>query len=104
MPSTFELCLEAELNDDEPIECDGPNGELIAVVRHQGKVYAVAGECPHQAAPMADAEVANGKITCCLHFWTWSLADGTPVEEAEEPLPMFPVVVENGKVLLQIAD
>ena len=100
MPDPFQLCLESELSDDEPLECDGPDGEPIVVVRHNGAVYAVAAECPHQAAPMADAEVADGKITCCLHFWTWNLSDGAPVEEAEEPLPTYPVKVEDGKVLL----
>lgn len=102
--TAHELCLESELNDDEPLECEGPGGELIAVVRHQGKVYAVAGECPHQSAPMADAEVENGRITCCLHFWSWHLASGEPAEEAEEPLPVYPVTIKNGKVLLQASE
>ena len=96
----FVLCEERDLEDDVPYECEGPDGELIAVVRHAGKVYAVTGECPHQAAPMADAEVEDGNITCCLHFWTWKLADGSPVEEAEEPLSTYPVVLQDGRVLL----
>ena len=104
MSATFELCLEKELYDDEPIECEGPDGELIVVVRHQGTIYAVAGECPHQAAPLVDAEVRDGKITCCLHFWTWTLSDGAPQEEAEEPLLTYPVIVEDGRVLLQTND
>ena len=101
MSDTFQLCLEQDLNEDEPFECEGPNGEAIVVVLHNGAVYAVAGECPHQAAPLADAEVEDGKITCCLHFWTWDLRDGSPVEEADVPLPTYPVVVEDGRVLLK---
>ena len=103
MSATFELCAESDLQDDAPFECEGPAGEPIVVVRHNGKLYAVAGECPHQGAPLADGEVADGTITCCLHFWSWHLADGTPAEEAEEPLPVYPVTVENGKVLLQLS-
>lgn len=94
------LCDESDLKDDEPLECEAADGSLIVVVRHGGKIYAVAGECPHQAAPMADAEVSDGKITCCLHFWTWRLADGEPLEEAEEALPTYPVRVEDGCVFL----
>lgn len=100
MPEPFQLCLEEELNEDEPLECTGPDGAPIVVVRHNGAVYAVAGECPHQAAPMVDAEVEDGKITCCLHFWTWQLSDGTPVEEAEEPLQTYAVAVQEGRVML----
>lgn len=94
----FVLCLESDLTEDEPLECEGPGGEAVVVVRHAGRVYAVAGECPHQAAPMADAEVADGKITCCLHFWSWTLADGAPAADAEAPLPTYDVAVRDGKV------
>lgn len=97
----FKLCDLADLEDDVPIECDAPDGEVLVVVRHQGAVYAVASECPHQEAPLVDAEVADGKITCCLHFWTWTLKDGQPAEEAEEPLPTYPVVVRDDGVYLQ---
>ena len=103
MSETFQLCLEQDLTDDEPFECEGPDGDPIVVVRHNGEVYAVAGECPHQAAPMADAEVEDGKITCCLHFWSWTLKDGAPFEEAEMPLPTYPVMVEDGRVLLKLS-
>lgn len=96
----FKLCEEADLEDDVPIECEGRDGEPVVVVRHGGAVYAVAGECPHQAAPMADAEVADGKITCCLHFWSWHLKDGAVFEEAEEPLATYRVRIEDGAVYL----
>lgn len=101
---SFQLCLESDLEDDIPHECEGPKGEALVVVRHGGAVYAVAGECPHQAAPMADADVADGEITCCLHFWTWTLADGAPLGDAEKPLPIYPVRVENGRVVLISAE
>ena len=98
--ATHFLCNKSDLVEDEPLECDGPDGDPVVVVLHKGKVHAVAGECPHQAAPMADAEVGDGKITCCLHFWTWRLTDGEPLEEAEEALPVYPLQVEDDRVLL----
>ena len=96
----FVLCQENDLEDDMPIECDGPDGALIVVVRHAGQYYAVQGLCPHQEAPLADGEVENGCITCCLHYWSWQLADGTPVEEAESPLTTYPVKAVDGAVCL----
>lgn len=99
----FELCKEQDLEDDIPLECDGPDGEPIVVVRTGGSVYAVQGICPHQEAPLADGEVEDGCLTCCLHFWKWRLADGEPVEEAEMPLKTFPVEVSDGAVFLKEA-
>ncbi|MBE8158861.1 MAG: Rieske 2Fe-2S domain-containing protein [Betaproteobacteria bacterium] len=96
----FELCKESEMADDSPLECKGPAGEPIVVVRTGGKYYAVQGLCPHQEAPLEDGEVADGNITCCLHFWTWRLADGAPVEEAETPLKTYALRVADGAVHL----
>lgn len=96
----FELCKEADLEDDSPLECEGPDGEPIVVVRAGGAYYAVQGLCPHQEAPLADGEVADGNITCCLHFWSWRLSDGAPVEDAESPLKTYPVRVSGGAVYL----
>ena len=96
----FELCRETDLTDDAPLECDGPDGQPIVVVRTNGNYYAVQGICPHQEAPLADGEVADGNLTCCLHFWSWRLADGAPVEEAEVPLTTYPLTVTAGTVYL----
>ena len=96
----FELCKEIELEDNTPIECEGPDGEIIVVVRSEGQYYAVQGICPHQEAPLADGDVADGNITCCLHFWSWRLADGEPIEEAECPLKTYPITITDGKIYL----
>ena len=96
----FELCKVSEITDDVPLECDGPEGQLLIVVRQKGDYYAFTGECPHQGAPLADGEVSDGVLTCCLHFWSWCLADGEPLEEAEEPLKKYPIRVVDDAVFL----
>ena len=102
MTDPFILCDESALQEDAPLECAGPDGRAIVVVRHQGMLRAFPAECPHESAPLADGEVADGQITCCLHFWTWRLQDGTPADnETEEPLEMLPVRVADGKVVLE---
>ncbi len=97
----FELCKESELKENEPIECDGPDGKPLVVVLSAGKIYVAQGICPHQEAPLADGDVADGELTCCLHFWSWRLADGTPLDdETESPIKVYPVRVEDGAVFL----
>ncbi|MDM5147472.1 Rieske 2Fe-2S domain-containing protein [Candidatus Persebacteraceae bacterium Df01] len=96
----FELCKVTDLEDDIPLECVGPDDEPIVVVRHNDNYYAVQGLCPHQEAPLADGEVVNGTLVCCLHFWTWRLADGEPLEEADMPLKTYPLQVADGVVSL----
>ena len=100
----FLLCQTDDLVDDEPLECEGPDGAQIAVVRHQGRIYAFDAECPHQGSPLADGEIADGTIQCALHFWTWRLADGAPTDDDTElPLQTYPVVARDGGVWLDAA-
>ena len=102
MSDPFVLCAESDLRDDVPMECDGPDGRAIVVVRHQGMVRAFPAECPHESAPLAEGEIADGKIICCLHFWSWNLKDGQPADnEADQPLTLLPVRVADGKVMLE---
>ncbi len=96
----FELCKISEITDGVPLECYGPNDELLVVVRQNNEYHAFNGECPHQGAPLADAEIGEGSITCCLHFWSWHLNSGEPLEEAEEPLKKYPIRVEGDALYL----
>ena len=101
MSAPFILCAESDLRDDIPLECAGPDGRPIVVVRHRGMLRAFPAECPHEHAPLADGDVGGGQITCCLHFWSWNLEDGQPADdETDEALQLLPVRVEGGKVLL----
>ncbi len=99
------LCKVSELGEDAPLECEGPGGEAVVVVRSDGRFFAAEGVCPHQGAPLADGEAGvdeNGEptLTCCLHFWSWRLADGAPLEDAEESLRVFPVREEGGTLYM----
>ena len=99
------MCKTADLQDGEILECEGPGGEAIVVARAGESYFAADGVCPHQAAPLADGELGedeNGKctLTCCLHFWSWRLEDGAPLDDAEEALKVYAVRVEDGTVYL----
>lgn len=51
-------------------------GHRIALVRHQGKVYAIEDRCPHADASMAFGPVENGCIACPWHFAEFRLETG----------------------------
>ena len=93
------LCKSGELDDDEIREVALEDGQIVAFVRHGGKIHAFEGECPHQGAPLADGEVEDGVLTCCLHFWTWRLETGEPLD-ADEPLRLFRVEEDDDGIHL----
>lgn len=51
-------------------------GHRIALVRHEGEVYALDDLCPHADASIAFGPVENGCIACPWHFAEFRLTDG----------------------------
>ncbi len=84
------LCSRDEVAEGDLKEVDLDDGRTILLIRHAGRIHAVEAECPHQGAPLADGEVEDGLLTCCLHFWSWRLDSGEAVD-AEKPLAVFSV-------------
>ena len=54
----------------------------IAVVRANGKFYAMANKCMHRGASMCEGVIADGGATirCPWHNWTFDLETGRNVE------------------------
>ena len=65
-----------------------------------GEIRAFQGVCPHSNTPLSDASFDGTVLTCPLHFWTWDLNSGAPVEPQESPLAEYPVKVEDGIVYI----
>lgn len=59
--------------DSRPLKLDG---HRIALVRHEGKIYALEDRCPHADATLAFGMVGNGAIACPWHFAQFKLQTG----------------------------
>jgi 3-phenylpropionate/trans-cinnamate dioxygenase ferredoxin subunit len=91
-PGTMKLC-----------EVDG--GELVLVVNLEGRLHATQGICSHEYFELDKGFLTGDSITCALHLSRFSLDDGEPLDPpAELPLAIYPVVVEDGRVLIEVAD
>jgi 3-phenylpropionate/trans-cinnamate dioxygenase ferredoxin subunit len=90
--------------------------EQVIVVHTGGEIRAFQGICTHEyfeldkgfltggGSPGANGEVA-GTLTCALHLSRFDLADGEALDPpAELPLAMYPVVVEDGRVFIEVPD
>lgn len=86
------------LREDEPVA--GKFGdEAVVLVRHAGKVCALAGTCTHLGAPMEKGVVVGGELRCPWHHARFSLETGEAVgAPAFEPLQRFEVVETDGQV------
>lgn len=78
------------------------DGHEIAVFRSGGAFHALSGRCPHQGAPLEDAEVVGGEVVCAWHGWSFDLATGRRADEPGESLQRFPVRVVGGMLVVEL--
>jgi len=75
------------------------DGHRIAVVRHEGALYAVDDVCPHADASLAFGLVKNGCIACPWHFAEFDLDTGDVLSgPSPRGIRTYPVRERDGKV------
>lgn len=80
------------------------DGHLIVLAWPEGgELKAFQGVCPHTNTPLSDAEFDGRVLTCPIHYWTWDLHSGAPVDPQESALAEYPLKVEDGIVHIDTA-
>ena len=76
-------------------------GEQIAIFRTaNGGVYALVDKCPHKDGPLSQGIVHDTSVTCPLHNWRISLLDGHALGDDEGCVPVIPVKIDGGRILI----
>ena len=77
----------------------------VLVINQGGEFTAVQGICSHEYFELDKGFLTNGTLTCALHLSRFDLKDGEPLDPpAEDPLAVYPVVVEDGRVVIEVPD
>jgi len=80
-------------------------GEDIALFRTtDDQVFAIRDACPHKQGPLSQGIMHGTSVTCPLHNWKIDLASGSALGPDEGCTNVFPVKVEQGKVLLSLTE
>ena len=76
-------------------------GEEIAVFRTgDDKVFALVNRCPHKGGPLSQGIVHGHSVACPLHNWNIALATGQAQGEDKGCVPVIPVKVDGGRILI----
>jgi 3-phenylpropionate/trans-cinnamate dioxygenase ferredoxin subunit len=79
--------------------------DQVLVINNGGDFTAIQGVCSHEYFELDKGFLTAGTITCALHLSRFDLSDGEPLDPpAELPLEVYPVVIENGRVLIEVPD
>lgn len=79
--------------------------DQVLVINQGGEFTAVQGVCSHEYFELDKGFLTNGTLTCALHMSRFDLTSGEPIDPpAEDPLAVYLVVVENGRVQIEVPD
>ena len=79
--------------------------DQVLVVNSNGRFYAVQGICSHEYFELDKGFLTAGTLTCALHLSRFDLQAGEPLDPpAELPLAVYAVVVEDGRILIEVPD
>jgi 3-phenylpropionate/trans-cinnamate dioxygenase ferredoxin component len=79
--------------------------DQVLVINVGGEIRAVQGICSHEYFELDKGFLTAETLTCALHLSRFDLESGDALDPpAELPLAVYPVIVENGRVLIEIPD
>ena len=79
--------------------------DQVLVVHSNGRFSAMQGICTHEYFELDKGFLTAGTITCALHLSRFDLDNGEPLDPpAEIPLAVYTVVVEDGRILIEVPD
>ena len=79
--------------------------DQVLVINSNGDLSAVQGICSHEYFELDKGFLTAGTITCALHLSRFDLENGEPLDPpAELPLAVYEVLLEGGRILIEVAD
>jgi 3-phenylpropionate/trans-cinnamate dioxygenase ferredoxin component len=83
-----------------PVEVGGVE---VAVVKSEGRFFAVRDECSHAQIQLSEGEVGECEIECWLHGSRFDLRTGEPTSlPAYDPVPIYPVRLDGDDVMVDV--
>ena len=74
----------------------------LLVVNAGGTVRAVQGICSHEYFELDRGFLTGGTLTCALHLSRFDLSSGEALDPpADEPLAVYPVTIEGGRIIVE---
>ena len=76
--------------------------EQVLLVNLRGEIHATQGICSHEYFELDKGFLTADTITCALHLSRFDLLTGDPLDPpADEPLDVFPVSIEDGRIVIE---
>lgn len=79
------------------------DGVKVLLVNLDGRVCAYEDRCAHQRVPLSQGRLCGRVLTCAAHEWQYDACTGHGLNPQGVALRRFPVCIEGGDILLDVA-
>lgn len=73
---------------------------VVALFRSGETVHAMDNACPHEGAPLAEGDFADGVVTCPWHAWAFAACSGCSLDPQGHKVSSYAVKIEEGRVFI----
>lgn len=80
------------------------SGWPVMLVRTADGFHALLDRCSHVGAPLSDGRLRRGAVQCARHGALFDVATGGCRPPSYPAIPVFPVAVEAGQVMVELPD
>lgn len=88
---------------DRPFVSLTLEGELIAIFRADGELYAVQDKCSHARWPLTKGVYRDGVVECALHKAQFCVKTGAALRlPATRPVRVYPLQVRDGDIYVDL--
>jgi nitrite reductase/ring-hydroxylating ferredoxin subunit/uncharacterized membrane protein len=95
---------EVDVQAEVPTSVD-VDGVPVLLIRHEGRLLALADRCTHRGGPLHEGEIRDGCVICPWHNSTFALTDGSiAAGPATRPQPALDVRTVDGRVQVRRSD
>ena len=77
-----------------------PNGDRVAVFRHEGKLSAIANACAHQNGPLGEGRIIDCLVTCPWHGFQYDVRTGRSPAPFTEKVPTYNIRLDGTMVMV----
>ncbi|MBV8477875.1 MAG: Rieske (2Fe-2S) protein [Acidobacteria bacterium] len=102
MSDYIKLAAESELPPLNEAREFTVGDKVICVANVNGTITAMDNVCLHRGGPLGQGVVGGGKIICPWHGWEWNPATGEALHNRSIKVPVYPIKIENGAVLIKL--
>jgi 3-phenylpropionate/trans-cinnamate dioxygenase ferredoxin subunit len=79
-----------------------PKGIAVAVVKKQGRIYALRNRCAHMSCGFGGTALDDYVVQCPCHDWKYDVRTGEFITALELKVPIYETKVDAGKVYVKL--